>query len=90
MQSEGKKNENPSKSSKEWILSGFHMEADKLGNCISLSIIGVISIIDFFESSALMKTRCGKIKISGAELSVAVYENKTVEIYGKISAVEFL
>ena len=72
------------------IQPGFHMEADKIGNSLSISIMGVISILDFSEICALLKMRKGKIKISGSELSVTVYENKTVEIIGKIGMVEFL
>ena len=68
----------------------FHMEADRLPTGVSVSIMGVLSIVDFNESSAIMKMRRGKIKVSGSSLSVAVYENRTVEICGKVGAVEFL
>lgn len=89
MQRKGK-NTDKFKSDAQKIPVGFHMEADKLGNKLSLSIMGALSILDFSESSALVKSRKGKIKINGEELSVAVYENKTVEIFGKICSVEFL
>ena len=69
---------------------GFHIEVDRVGNGLSASIMGVVSIIDFSETVAILKMRRGKIKVSGSELSVAVYENKTVEILGRICAVEFL
>ena len=68
----------------------FHMEADRLADGVSVSIMGVLSIVDFNESSAIMKMRRGKIKVTGSSLSVAVYENRTVEICGKVGAVEFL
>ena len=68
----------------------FHIEADRLPTGVSVSIMGVLSIVDFNETSAVMKMRRGKIKIRGTGLSVAVYENRTVEIYGKVGAVEFL
>ena len=68
----------------------FHIEADRVASGVSVSVMGVLAITDFCESCAIMKMRRGKIKVLGAELSVAVYENKTVEIYGKVSAVEFL
>ena len=69
---------------------GFHVEADKIGAAISVSVTGVLSIVDFSEDSALLKMRRGKIKIVGSGLSVAVYENKIVEIIGKVSSVEFV
>ena len=68
----------------------FHVEADRLPSGVSVSIMGVLSIVDFNESSAIMKMRRGKIRITGSGLSVAVYENRTVEISGKVGAVEFL
>ena len=68
----------------------FHLEADKLASTVSVSMSGVISIVDFNENSAVMKMRRGKIKVTGSGLSVSVYENRTVEIYGKVEAVEFL
>ena len=68
----------------------FHVEADRLPSGISVSIMGVLSIVDFNEGSALMKMRRGKIKVTGRELSIAVYENRIVEISGKVGAVEFL
>ena len=68
----------------------FHLEIDKLGNSLSVSIMGVISILAFDEGSALVKTRRGRVKVTGESLSVAVYENKTVEIFGKVGAVEFI
>ena len=68
----------------------FHIEADRLPSGVSVSIMGVLSIVDFNETAAIMKMRRGKIRITGTGLSVAVYENRTVEIYGKVGAVEFL
>ena len=68
----------------------FHVEADRLPSGVSVSIMGVLSIVDFNESSAIMKMRRGKIRIIGSGLSVTVYENRTVEISGRVGAVEFL
>ena len=68
----------------------FHIEADRVGDGISVSVSGVISILDFSEEAAVLKLRRGRMKISGGGLAVAVYENKIVEISGKISGMEFL
>ena len=69
---------------------GFHIEADRVSDGISVSVFGVIAIPDFCEESATLKLRRGRVKIDGTGLSVSVYENKTVEISGKICRVEFL
>ncbi|MBE6645380.1 MAG: hypothetical protein E7612_08410 [Ruminococcaceae bacterium] len=90
MQKNEKYSKNEGAFSLQKIQPGFHIEADKIGNAISVSIMGVISILDFSDVCALLKMRKGRIKISGTDLSVAVYENKTVEIIGRIGTVEFL
>ena len=72
------------------IQSGFHMEADRIANMLSVSIMGVFAILDFSEACAIFKMRKGRIKICGSGLSVAVYDNKTVEIIGKVDTVEFI
>lgn len=90
MQVNGKNQNDKKADERERLPIYFHMEADRLPSGISVSIMGVLSIIDFNEGAAIMKMRRGKIKVTGSELSVAVYENRTVEICGKVGAVEFL
>ena len=70
--------------------SSFHIEIDRVYGGISVSVYGVFSILDFNDSLALLKLKRGKVKIEGKSLSVAVYENRTVEISGKIGGVSFL
>ncbi len=72
------------------LQSGFHIEADKILSKTSVSVNNVLSIVDFKEDTAILKMRKGKIKISGEELSISVYENKIVEILGKVRNIEFL
>jgi hypothetical protein len=68
----------------------FHIEADRVGANISVCVGGVISILDFSEMGAILKVRGGKIKICGASLSVAVYENNIAEVCGKVFGIEFV
>ena len=68
----------------------FHIEADRVGANISVSIGGVISILDFSDMGAILKVRGGKIKVCGFSLSVSVYENNIAEVCGKVSAIEFI
>ena len=51
---------------------------------------GVLSILDFSTELAILKIRRGRIRVRGGGLSIAVYENRTVEIFGKVEALEFL
>lgn len=68
----------------------FHLELDRLVSDMSVSLMGVLSIIDLCDSSVILKMRRGKVRVRGEELSVSVYENKTVEIIGKVFSVEFV
>lgn len=70
--------------------SGFHIEADKVISGISVSVSSVSSIIDFTTEVAVLKMKRGKIRIVGESLSLTIYENKIVEISGKVGNIEFL
>ena len=75
---------------KEKVSGGFHAEIDRSGRGLSLSVAGVYSILDFSEESVILRVKRGRITVLGKELEIAVYENKTVEISGKITGVNFL
>ena len=75
---------------KEKRPDGFHLEADRFKEGISLSIAGISSILDFSEQRVLVRVKKRRIEIVGTELSVTVYENRIVEITGRISGVSFL
>ena len=68
----------------------FHVEADRIGANISVSVGGVISIIDFSDLNAVLKVRGGRIKVGGSSLEVSVYENNTAEVCGKVTVIEFI
>jgi len=88
MQDKRKKETNEDEAIKN--LAGFHIEADRIKEGISVSVTGVCSILEFTEEISTLKLRRGRIRISGKGLSIAVYENKIVEISGKVCTVEFL
>lgn len=71
------------------IASRFHMEADKCAGGLSVVVGGVSSVIDFNPEIAVLKTNYNTVSILGNGLDIAVYENNTVEISGKISTLEF-
>ena len=75
---------------KENNSGGFHAEIDASGRGLSLSVAGVYSIMDFSEEKVILKVKRGRITVLGGELEIAVYENKTVEITGKITGVNFI
>ena len=78
------------KDTKEKVATGFHIEIDRSGNGLSASVAGVYSIVDFSSENVVLRVKKGRVKIVGSTLELAVYENKIVEISGKISEVSFL
>lgn len=68
----------------------FHCEIDGGRGMMSAQLSGINSIRDFSDCAVLLRARGFFVKISGATLSLAVYENKTVEISGRLLCVEFL
>ena len=69
---------------------GFHIEADRVAGGMALSVSSVSSVIDFSECRAELRSGTSRIAVYGRELVIAIYENGTVEIFGKISGVSFL
>ncbi|MBO7304086.1 MAG: YabP/YqfC family sporulation protein [Clostridia bacterium] len=76
--------------SKPCVRLGTHIEIDSLPGGASVSVYGVKNIVDFGAERAVLLVKGGKILIKGVGLSISVYENRIVEIFGKISGVEFL
>ena len=57
---------------------------------MSVLLYGIISIKDFSGEEVLMRASGFFIKISGLGLTLSVYENKSVEIFGKILNMELI
>ena len=70
------------------IVPPFHAEIDGGARRMSFLLSGVNSIRDFSSSAVLLRCKGVLVEIKGESLSLAVYENKTVEIIGKIYGME--
>ena len=90
MQNKRKKSVGEGKRVPLTLTGGFHLEADKIARGVSVSVAGVISVLDFTDEVAVLRVREGRVKISGSALEITVYESKTVEIKGRVSGVELL
>ena len=67
----------------------FHIEIDKTDKGMSVIINGAESIIDYTENKVTLKIGKGNMIIDGVGLTLALYENKTIEIIGKIGEIRF-
>lgn len=90
MQNENKKQVISNKKESLPAIVRFHIEIDKTPKGMSIVINGADCIIDYTEKGVEIKTGKSVVKIDGENLSLALYENKTVEIVGRIGAVSFL
>ena len=76
---------------KKYVMPrSFLVEVHGKEGKICVAVNGVISIIDFNESTCVLKVRRGKLSIRGSDLCVAVFENNTVEISGNIEGVDLV
>ena len=67
----------------------FHIEIDKRYGQMSIVINGTDSILEYSDKSILLRTGKQKVKINGDALTLALYENKAVEVIGKIMEIDF-
>ncbi len=70
-------------------LSSFHIEADRCSEGMRFFISGIIGIGEYSDESLELLSHGGRVKIFGSRLKICIFENKTVEIRGKISEVVF-
>ena len=72
------------------LRTPFRCEYDGGRGGMSAILYGIISIKDFSGEEVFMRAAGFFIKISGAGLTLSVYENKSVEIFGKILNMELI
>lgn len=62
----------------------YHIEIMKSGKRVTAVVSGVMAVSDFSPAQVALVSHGGKIKFSGEGLSLSVFENKTVEITGRV------
>ncbi len=72
------------------LPSGFFLNAERKARGMRISLGAVVSIAEFSHEEILLVSHGGKIKITGTELSVSVFEGRCVEIYGRVKEIVFL
>ena len=66
------------------------IEIKKSSSGAVLSAVGVVSVTELSRESVSLASHSGRLSIKGAELVLSVFENKTVEVSGRIEGVEML
>ena len=70
--------------------SSFHVEIDRIGRGMAMLVNGVVGVAEFSAQSVTLLTAGMKMIINGDAMCITVYENKSVEIVGKIGRIEYL
>jgi hypothetical protein len=69
---------------------GFQIEINGGGKNTSVSLNGVIAILEIGDNECLFKVRGNRIAVRGSSLKVSVFENGSVDIKGKIDGVSLI
>lgn len=67
----------------------FHVEIDKSTSGVRLVASGVKRISELSESVVCLKCGHSGLRVLGSGLSLSLYEDKSVEISGKLEVIEF-
>ena len=69
--------------------SAFHVEIDRVPGGVAVLLSGARAIRELTDTTALFRLKGGYMRVRGSNVSVTVYENKTVEVIGGVSCIEF-
>lgn len=70
------------------MLSPFHVEIDRVQCGLAVLVSGVRAIRELTDTTALLRLKGGFMRINGKEISITVYENRTVEVIGGVMGIE--
>jgi hypothetical protein len=68
--------------------SPLHVEIDRTSGGIAVLVAGVRAIRELTDTTALLRLKGGYLRISGVDVTVTVYENRTVEVLGGVGRIE--
>ena len=74
---------------KAFTPSPFHIEIIRIKKNSRVVVSGIISVSEFSENAVHLISHGGRISFMGSSLTIAVLENKTVEIIGKVDSIGF-
>ena len=77
------------KANKSALPHGFYLSCERVVGGISMLVGGIISVVDFTEDRAELLSHTGRVIVSGYRLSMTVFENKSIEIFGGIEDIKF-
>lgn len=70
--------------------SGFYLSCERVAGGISLLIGGVIGMSELSDGCTELLSHTGRIRVRGQALEPTVFENKSIEIRGRIEGIDFV
>ncbi len=69
---------------------GFYLSCERTAGGMSIIVGGIMSVTDFSEETVSLAGHTGRICVNGKRLSISVFENKNVEIKGRVEEIKFI
>ena len=79
-----------SKKKEEKMPIGFYLSCERTVGGVSVIVGGIMSVTDFSEETVSLAGHTGRISVNGKRLSMSVFENKNVEIKGRVEEIKFI
>ena len=85
-----RKKTSPEKNKKAYAVPPFHMELEKRGKGAVILVTGIVSVDTLTKEEALLVTHSGRLLVVGEGLLIVTFEDRTVELSGRIEEVKLL
>ncbi len=72
------------------LLHAFRVEADPSGRGLSVTVSGADGIMMFSDKEAEVRSGRRTVRLSGENMTLAVFENRCVAITGKVKEIIFV
>ena len=74
----------------EKMPRGFYLSCERVSGGVSVIVGGIMNVTDFSPETVMLAGHTGRIAISGVKLSMSVFENKNVEIKGRVEEIKLI
>ena len=77
------------KSEESTLVGGFYLSCERTLGGLSLLVGGIIGVSELDGECTELLSHSGRIRVRGKHLKLTVFENKTIEIKGRIEGIDF-
>ena len=68
---------------------GFYLACERVTGGISVIVGGIMCVTDFSPEAVMLAGHTGRISVLGKRLAMTVFENKSIEIKGRVEEIKF-